>query len=221
MTSSATTGGSATAPAQSQVTTSMLRAIAEEDCGTIRALIESGEDVNMRVGLGYTALQKATYIGKLESVQVLLDLGADPDMKGGPAQVTALHTAALRSNMDIANLLLRYRADVKMTDNEGATPLHAAAASGAVEVAKLLVQAGADIVARNSAGETPRDVASHKAASETQGKESLLKTAAYLQQAEIAHGVNPEIETLRRDTFALDMAALKSKRPAGGFKLKR
>ncbi|MEZ0262875.1 MAG: ankyrin repeat domain-containing protein [Alphaproteobacteria bacterium] len=213
MTSNTPTQASASASAQSQVTTSMLRAIAEEDTASIRALIESGENINMRVGLGFTALQKAVYIGKLESAQTLLDLGADPDLAGGPAQVTALHNAAKKSNVDMTNLLLRYRADVKIKDDDGATPLHAAAAAGAVEVAKLLVQAGADIVARNNLGETPRDVAAKEAAN--------AKAAEYLQQTEIAHGLNPELETLRRATVAQDMAALKSRLPIGGFRLKR
>lgn len=198
----------------------MLRAIAEEDTAAIRALIESGENINMRVGMGFTALQKATYIGKLESAQVLLDLGADPDLTGGPSQVTALHTAAQKSNTDMVNLLLRYRADVKIKDDEGATPLHAAAAAAAVEAAQLLVQAGADLVARNALGETPRDAAVKAAQAKTQGKdfEAAIK---YLQQAEIAHGVNPELETMRRETVASDMAALKARLPAGGFRLKR
>lgn len=209
MTSNTPTQASANASPQSQATNSMLRAIAEEDIASIRALIESGENINMRVGLGFTALQKAVYIGKLESAQALLDLDADPDLTGGPSQVTALHNAAKKSNVDMTNLLLRYRADVKIKDDDGATPLHAAAAAGAVEVAKLLVQAGANIVARNNLGQTPRDLADKPEA------------VQYLQQSEIAHGVNPELEQLRRDTFASDIATLKSKLPAGGFRLKR
>lgn len=61
----------------SSLTESVLRC----DIAGIKAAIAAGEDVNERVG-GHTPLVWAVFRGDVEGVRLLLENGADPNLRG-------------------------------------------------------------------------------------------------------------------------------------------
>jgi ankyrin repeat protein len=71
-----------------------------------------------------------------------------------------LHVAALAGNRHVADLLLRYGADVNARGDQGMTPLHCAALNGNLDVAELLLKRGANPSLKDDAGETALQIAS-------------------------------------------------------------
>ena len=92
-----------------------------------------------------------------EMVRLLLeydaDIELDPTGNGG-----ALHSAAWRGNVRIAQVLLDAGADVNAVNGySSSTPLHWGMNNH--EIVQLLVTSGADVLAENENGQTPCDVA--------------------------------------------------------------
>lgn len=68
---------------------------------------------------------------------------------------SALHAASLRGYLGIAELLLRYEADVSIYDERGRTPLHYAPRSGSADIAKLLLLHNTNSSTSDEDGQTP------------------------------------------------------------------
>jgi len=66
-----------------------------------------------------------------------------------------LHLAASIRSLELAELVLRYKAEVNARDEVGETPLHVAAREGDQEVVRLLMVAGADVDAQGHLRNTP------------------------------------------------------------------
>jgi len=148
-----------------------------------------GEKVDARTRWGYTPLLIATGHGNLDTVNVLLKQGANPnaiDYQGrtplfntcnveimqaliaNGADVNARNRVrqtpvheVLRCKIDdkLLQILLLAGADANATDELGLTPLHMAMGYSDVEVARMLLEHGADVNAENVQGLTPRDIA--------------------------------------------------------------
>lgn len=69
-------------------------------------------------------------------VDILLSRRANPDLQEGELKWAALHKAAFHGNAAIVTSLLKAKADVDLTTNDGDTPLHVAAWKGHAHVAK-------------------------------------------------------------------------------------
>ena len=97
--------------------------------------------------------------GDLQQVKVLLY--SDPDLvfSTDTNAVTALHWAALEGHMDIAELLLAYKANANAKSNAGMTPLHWAAFRGHLDLVELLLANKADVNAKADDGQTPLGMA--------------------------------------------------------------
>ena len=78
----------------------------------------------------------------------------------GPAG--GVRPAARRGHVDIAEWLIRRRANVKTESGSGNTALHTAAFFCHVEMVALLLKHGASVKAKNKRGQTPLDVVSAK-----------------------------------------------------------
>ncbi len=90
----------------------------------------------------------AVRTGNLEMVAVLLEGGANVNVKNEEEMCTALHLAAVYGRDDecgMVRYLLDKGADVNAVDHLGATPLADAAAHNFVKIMKLLVERGADV----------------------------------------------------------------------------
>jgi ankyrin repeat protein len=68
-------------------------------------------DVNIQNDFGYTALMLATERKLRKTVKILLENGADPNIKSYEEQ-SALMIAALKGSIDIFRLLIKYDADI-------------------------------------------------------------------------------------------------------------
>jgi truncated hemoglobin YjbI len=88
-------------------------------------------------------------------VHALLQAGACVNASDGVKHCTALHMAARRGNVEIAEALLDSGADIEAPDSLGETPLRRAVNCDKTDVATLLLARGANMHSRGSKGLTP------------------------------------------------------------------
>ncbi|MEZ0223672.1 MAG: ankyrin repeat domain-containing protein [Alphaproteobacteria bacterium] len=191
------------------------QAVSREDTDEIHNALNAGANINAWQEEGFTLLQFAISKGKNDSVAVLLERGADPEVPAkGEQGYKALHVAAAAKNEKALQLLLQRDPDLDCAGKSGETPLHVAAAAGALAIAKLLVEAGADLQPMDINRETPRAIAERIASeTETRGIEPHFDTARYLQ------GIEDERNQSVRKQVERDVTVLKSYHPER-FKIK-
>jgi uncharacterized protein len=114
----------------------------------LKALVAMDRAVVNRLSMdGATPLGLAAFLANCETVQFLLDHGADIDMLcTNPAfPFTALHSAMAAGHRDTVDLLLARGANVNVREGGGFTVLHEAAVLGSVEYVQLLMAHGANL----------------------------------------------------------------------------
>jgi ankyrin repeat protein len=99
-------------------------------------------DPNFKNNIGNTALMYASR-GKRDSVESLLNHGADPNIVGGYRK-TALHHASSYGHIEIVELLLNHGGDPNMVELDGNSSLVCASICGHRDVVELLLDKGAD-----------------------------------------------------------------------------
>eukprot|EP00594_Rhizosolenia_setigera_P020040 CAMPEP_0178979672 /NCGR_PEP_ID=MMETSP0789-20121207/25992_1 /TAXON_ID=3005 /ORGANISM="Rhizosolenia setigera, Strain CCMP 1694" /LENGTH=974 /DNA_ID=CAMNT_0020669843 /DNA_START=274 /DNA_END=3198 /DNA_ORIENTATION=- len=104
--------------------------------------------LNVSDGHGNTALHWASFKNCVETVDLLLEHGADPNCKAQPSGWTPLHDAAYSDSYECTKLLLEKGADINAKANSGATPLCFAAQEDAPKAMELLLKANADMSIR-------------------------------------------------------------------------
>ena len=120
----------------------------------LRALLESGEDVNKKEPkLGRTALHFAAYFDIPVTLKILIEAGADMNTQDREG-ITPLYLAAQEGNPMIVMELIKAGADVNLARPNGATPLHMAAQQGHESCVVALIRDGADIHRRTNIGTT-------------------------------------------------------------------
>jgi uncharacterized protein len=94
---------------------------------------------------GFTALHLAVFGEQEEAARILVEHGADVDIRSiaAFARVPPLGTAAFVRSLALARLLLDAGADVNATSAEGFTALDTALENGDEELARLLRERGA------------------------------------------------------------------------------
>ncbi|CAH1790766.1 unnamed protein product [Owenia fusiformis] len=108
-------------------------------------LIKAGCDVNkpaIAIQGSDFPLHMAVNYGNVECVKLLLDAGADTNVKG-ESGYTPLHAAAISNFVQICEELLVKGSNVNIQNKHGYTPLHLAAWDGHFEIVKLLLDNGA------------------------------------------------------------------------------
>ena len=126
-------------------------AIRTGDSKTILKFLEEGINPNVQYH-GMTALYYSILNDQAKIVRLLLDFGADPNLKEDYFGRTSIFFA----NLEITALLLAAGADPNARDYDSYTPL----AGVNKKVAKLLLLAGADPNVKNNNGGTLLDSAS-------------------------------------------------------------
>ena len=145
----------------------------------VQLLFDRGADINKRDKYGKNSLYHATENGKVQTVQVLINLGAEPPLaqaaaKGQTGVIQTLLAAGAKPNMrdsdghpalvhaawmgrlEMVKILLRNGANPNEGNQYGNTPLHLCAnPTKGKKVAKQLINEGADVNARNIFGSTP------------------------------------------------------------------
>lgn len=118
----------------------------------VKKLLQAGANSDYQDEYGTTALMDACLHGHLETVEVLLAHGADPNLCGlvhPSIGVTALMRASAGKDARIVEKLIEAGAALNARDDLGETALHCAVANGELEIVTLLVEAGAELNARS------------------------------------------------------------------------
>jgi ankyrin repeat protein len=166
-----------------------------------RTYLEMGAEINHCAGPHEAPLHIAAANSSTNMLRLLLDRGADPDIRDRSG-LTALHQACRTGSLDVATLLLQRGADPESSINDvqrsnppsstlHRSPLHFAATYGHSSLVKALLQAGLNL---NTSTTDSRSAALHFAVEH--GNEDVVR---YLLDWE------PDIET----GTALSKAALK------------
>ncbi|KAL8235044.1 hypothetical protein R6Q59_021144 [Mikania micrantha] len=119
------------------------------------------ETINKPADGGVTALHMAALNGHVDSVQLLVDLGASVNV----VTVEAGTTIDLIGNFEFTDLIhflcyINYDIEKKLCFlGAGSTPLHYAACGGNAQCCQYLIVRGASLTAKNAKGWTPLDVA--------------------------------------------------------------
>lgn len=155
--------------------TPLLFAARAGDVESVKLLLAAGADVNDVLSEGTSVLVEAAFSGHGAVGAVLLDKGADPN--AAAIGYTALHTAVLRSDLELVKALLAHGANpnalitkgtpIKRDSQDltlpatliGATPYFLAAKFLEVKMMPILVAAGADPRLALPDGTTPLMVA--------------------------------------------------------------
>jgi ankyrin repeat protein len=122
----------------------LIEAASAGDRPKLEELLKQGVNPNGKPDLrGKTALMHAVERGDAEMTRLLLEAGADPDLKAGG--YTPLCKAAIMGHGRIAKMLLKHGADPDLKSIDGNTPLFLAAWLDRVEVVRALLAGGADM----------------------------------------------------------------------------
>ncbi|CAN0878707.1 Poly [ADP-ribose] polymerase tankyrase-1 [Linum grandiflorum] len=114
---------------------------------------------------GDTALHLACLYGYLSCVRILLERGANIEVKDEDGAIP-LHDACAGGYTEIVQLLLNHANDadavkrmLETIDDEGDTPLHHASRGEHAAIVNLLLASGASVTRTNSYGKTPSELA--------------------------------------------------------------
>jgi ankyrin repeat protein len=110
------------------------------DVETVKEILATNPDKNVRDSFGRTALHDAMFQKNMEVIRLLLEYGFDVNDASPINGYTPLHDAVLVNNVDAAKLLLEFGADKTIKDTEGFTPLDRARKTGKREMVLLLLQ---------------------------------------------------------------------------------
>jgi hemoglobin len=125
----------------------------------VELLLRLGADPNATDGGGHTPLyslgNECVISGGGNVIHALVRGGANVDAHDGVKHCTALHMAARRGNVEVAEALLDCGADTESRDSLGDTPLRRSVNCGKTGVAALLLSRGADLHSKGSKGLTP------------------------------------------------------------------
>jgi ankyrin repeat protein len=154
-------------------TLDVFEAAALGDCGRLTTLLAADPGAARAVSPdGFPVVALAAFFGRLAAVELLLAVGADPNVAAAnEMRVTALHAAVAQRDpvvsLALVRLLLAHNARVNVAQRGGWTPLHATAAHGPAEQVRLLLAHGADASATTDDGKTALDLAEAAGRAET------------------------------------------------------
>ena len=124
----------------------------------IDELINAGANLEEKNDKGWTTLEKASYWGYKEVVELLIEKGALVNDKTDSG-MTALMWASYWGHKDVVELLIEKGADVNAKNECDETALYYASYNDCKEIVKLLIEKGADFKIRNKKGKTALSIA--------------------------------------------------------------
>ena len=160
---------------------------------TIRRLMLTGA-IAVALSVAGTAqatapIADAASKGDKETVRVLVKKGLDVNESQGDG-TTALHWAAIKGDVELAQMLIYAGANLRATTRIGAyTPLYLAARGGYSDVVAALVAAGADVKATTANGTTALMIAA--AAGDSKTLTTLIENGSDVNAKESYSGETP------------------------------
>ncbi|UCC80575.1 MAG: ankyrin repeat domain-containing protein [Candidatus Zixiibacteriota bacterium] len=124
----------------------------------IDRLIALGADIDARTIDGETPLHYTVWRNQLEAAERLLKAGARHDLKENYGRTPLHHAARETGNREMAELLIRYGAEVNSSDRFNDTPLILAAWRGFSGIVNLLLDNNADVPVT---GDNSKELLSH------------------------------------------------------------
>ncbi|KAG0163615.1 palmitoyltransferase akr1 [Apophysomyces sp. BC1015] len=128
----------------------------------VHRLIKEGADPLLKDGQGYNALHLAVHSSQAMLVLYLLCLGMDIDAADGVGGHTPLMWAAYQGQALTVDLLIRFGANIRATDQSLLTPLHWAVVKGNKMCIRKILEQGGDPAARNNLGKSVMDYVEEK-----------------------------------------------------------
>lgn len=104
----------------------------------VRMLLDNRARIDTRDNMGRTALMYAASGPNPETVQLLLERRADPNLADKEEKFTALMFAAAEGQIRVVEILLAHGADAALKDADGETALDFARQNGHTAVIRLL-----------------------------------------------------------------------------------
>ena len=139
------------------------RAINYHNKNMVRLLLELGADPSSPGPGGCTPCFLAIMKSQMPILEVLLEMGANPECANHGWSKTLLHYAVEHGKTEAIRLLLKYNASLSATDGNELQPLHYAAGGWQFEpqpkIALLLLDEGAEISSTDRFGFTALDYA--------------------------------------------------------------
>jgi hypothetical protein len=141
---------------------------------------------------------------RVEIVQLLMSVGADPNAAGNHRRSTPLHYAAdgfingpawdARRQVATIRRLLDGGAHIHGQDKNGATPLHRAVRTRCADAVRCLLQAGSDPAMRNKSGSTPFHLAVQNTGRGGTGAALAVNAQRQIIQELLSSGANPGLK---------------------------
>jgi eukaryotic-like serine/threonine-protein kinase len=162
----------------------VIRLVQTGDADALRKALSSGTPARYPLAGGRTSLlHEAIKQKQHEVVEVILELGADPNEAIGPEGYRPLHVAAMNSDGKMIATLIAHRAAVEGRDAKGDAALHKSASIGRhadSSATQALIGGGASPNAAGQSGRTPTIVA-------------VINDDLECLGALLAHGANVEV----------------------------
>lgn len=146
--------------------TALHHAALSSEPSVLAMLLDAGAQVDAVDDEGYTPLAWACAHGNLAATRLLLSHRASASGAGRVPPLCA--AAAATDDLPVMiDVLLRARAPVDATDEQGRSALHHAAGNGHAQAAKSLIGAGARVDTRDHDGQSPLQVACRRLPAES------------------------------------------------------
>lgn len=137
-----------------KLTDEFYEAIRFDEIEKVRTMIEDGFNVNRKNKLGASALGFCATFGRLEIAKLLVEKGANVNLREGSFDAPPLFSAISQSYLNIASFLIEKGTDLDKQDNRGYTVLMMSIMNGHYDLAKKLIRKGANVNLRDNKGET-------------------------------------------------------------------